>query len=123
MPSSAHKTTARARQLDLLFRALGDRTRRSLLGHLAEKPAMITELAEPFAMSLPAVSRHIRVLERARLVVRRVDGRVHRCSLDATPLETVDGWLSHYRRFWDQNLEALARYVEGDAVPRRRKRR
>lgn len=121
MPSSARARSSRDRQLDLLFRALGDRTRRSLLGRLAEKPAMITELAEPFAMSLPAVSRHIRVLERARLVVRHVDGRVHRCSLDAAPLETVDGWLHHYRRFWDQNLEALARYVEDGAGSRKRR--
>ena len=103
-----------SRRLDLVFRALGDRTRRALLARLAERPAMITELAEPFAMSLPAVSRHIRVLERARLVVRRVDGRVHHCSLDATPLEGVDAWLRRYRRFWDESLEALARYVEDE---------
>jgi DNA-binding transcriptional ArsR family regulator len=102
-------------RLDLLFRALGDRTRRALLDRLATKPAMITELAEPFAMSLPAVSRHIRVLERARLVVRHVDGRVHCCSLDLAPLKTVDEWLRHRRRFWEGNLEALRRYVEGEA--------
>ena len=74
---------------------------------------MITELAAPFDLSLPAVSRHIRVLEAARLVRRTVDGRVHRCALDARPLRDVDAWLRHYRRFWDENLAALARYVEG----------
>ena len=115
-------TSSRDQQLDRLFRALGHRTRRSLLARLAEKPAMITELAEPFAMSLPAVSRHIRVLERARLVVRRVDGRVHRCSLDAAPLESADAWLRRYRCFWDDTLDALARYLEADAGPARRKR-
>jgi DNA-binding transcriptional ArsR family regulator len=122
MPSSAKsKAAAETRregqldaQLDLLFRALGDRTRRALLASLAEKPAMITELAEPFEMSLPAVSRHIRVLERAHLVVRNVDGRVHHCSLDLAPLKTVEAWVHHYRRFWEGKLDALARYVEGE---------
>jgi DNA-binding transcriptional ArsR family regulator len=106
-------------RLDLLFRALGDRTRRALLARLAEKPARVTELAEPFAMSLPAVSRHIRVLERARLVVRKVDGRVHHCSLDLAPLKTAEAWLAHYRQFWEGQLEALARYVENDDPQKR----
>jgi DNA-binding transcriptional ArsR family regulator len=118
MPSSAKSKAAvedrREGQLDLLFRALGDRTRRALLASLAEKPAMITELAEPFEMSLPAVSRHIRVLERAHLVVRTIDGRVHHCSLDLAPLKTVEAWVHHYRRFWEGKLDALARYVEGE---------
>jgi DNA-binding transcriptional ArsR family regulator len=107
-------------RLDLLFRALGDRTRRALLARLAEKPAMVTELAEPFAMSLPAVSRHIRVLERARLVVRKVDGRVHRCALDPAPLRTAEAWLCHYRQFWEGQLAALAHYVENDDPKNRR---
>jgi DNA-binding transcriptional ArsR family regulator len=114
MPSSLKSRNSSDDRLDLLFRALGDRTRRALLASLAEKPAMVTELAEPFAMSLPAVSRHIRVLERARLVVRHVDGRVHHCSLDLAPLKTVEAWIHNYRRFWEENLDALARYVEGD---------
>ena len=75
---------------------------------------MVTELAEPFAMSLPAVSRHIRVLESAGLVVRAVDGRVHHCSLDVQPLKKIEAWLRHYRRFWEGTLDALARYVEAD---------
>lgn len=98
--SSAKKRSPRDGQLDRVFRALGDRTRRALLARLARKPAMITELAEPFAMSLPAVSRHIRVLEGAGLVRRAVDGRVHRCSLRAEPLKAVEEWLGHYRKFW-----------------------
>ena len=123
MPSSLKNKNSTEDRLDLLFRALGDRTRRALLDRLAEKPAMVTELAEPFEMSLPAVSRHIRVLERARLVVRHVDGRVHHCSLDLEPLKTVDEWVRHYRRFWEGNLDALARYVErGHKKPHGRRR-
>ena len=98
--------------LNMLFRALADQTRRALLDRLAEKPAMVTELAEPFAMSLPAVSRHIRVLERAGLVKRAVDGRVHHCSLDVAPLKTVEAWLSDHRKYWEGALESLARHVE-----------
>jgi DNA-binding transcriptional ArsR family regulator len=100
------------RQLDLIFRALGDQTRRRLLASLAERPAMVTELAQPFAMSLPAVSRHIRVLEKAGLVAREVDGRVHHCSLTARPLRDIEKWLRQYRRFWEGTLDSLARYVE-----------
>jgi DNA-binding transcriptional ArsR family regulator len=102
-------------RLDLIFRALGDQTRRALLARLADKPAMVTELAQPFAMSLPAVSRHIRVLEKAGLVARAVDGRMHHCSLSAAPLRDIEKWLSQYRRFWEGTLEWLARYVEDDS--------
>jgi DNA-binding transcriptional ArsR family regulator len=106
------KSSSAEDRLDSIFRALGDRTRRTLLARLAKRPAMVTELAEPFEMSLPAVSRHIRVLESAGLVVRAVDGRVHHCSLHVEPLKTIEAWLRHYRHFWEGNLEALARYVE-----------
>jgi DNA-binding transcriptional ArsR family regulator len=99
-------------RLDAAFQALGDRTRRALLARLAIGPAMVTELARPFDLSLPAVSRHIRVLESAGLIARSVDGRVHQCSLAAGPLQSVEAWLSHYRRFWEGNLDALARFVE-----------
>jgi DNA-binding transcriptional ArsR family regulator len=100
-------------RLDLIFRALGDQTRRAMLARLARNPsATVTELAEPFGMSLPAVSRHIKVLERARLVARTIDGRVHHCALDVAALQTIDQWLATYRQFWDENLESLAKYVE-----------
>jgi DNA-binding transcriptional ArsR family regulator len=99
-------------RLDAVFQALGDRTRRALLARLAVGPAMVTELAKPFEMSLPAVSRHIRVLEAAGLIARSVDGRVHQCKLAAGPLKSVEAWLSHYRRFWEGRLQALARFVE-----------
>jgi DNA-binding transcriptional ArsR family regulator len=99
-------------RLDAVFHALGDRTRRALLARLAERPAKITELARPFAISLPAVSRHIRVLESAGLVARSVDGRVHECSLAAAPLKTVEAWLMHYRQFWQDKLAALEHYID-----------
>ena len=101
-------------RLDLVFRALSDRTRRAILARLAQGPAMVKELAEPFDMTLPAVSKHLKVLERANLVDRTVDGRVHHCALRAAPLQEIEQWLEHYRVFWDDTLEALARYVEHD---------
>jgi DNA-binding transcriptional ArsR family regulator len=99
-------------QLDLIFHALSDRTRRKMLRTLAKHPAMITELAEPFSISLPAVSKHLRVLESAGLVERRVDGRIHQCSLAAGPLQKIERWLHVYRNFWEGSLDSLARYAE-----------
>lgn len=99
-------------QLDLVFHAISDRTRRALLARLARGPVMVTELAKPFAMTLPAVGKHIRVLERARLISRSVDGRIHRCSLAPKPLEEAERWLDHYRSFWTDTLDGLARYAE-----------
>ncbi|MGB6603498.1 MAG: metalloregulator ArsR/SmtB family transcription factor [Steroidobacteraceae bacterium] len=110
--SAAPRGLRKEERLDALFHALSHRARRALLSRLAQAPAMITELAQPFGMSLPAISRHIRVLEQAGLVVRSVEGRVHQCSLDALPLKTADQWLSRYRSFWEQSLESLARYAE-----------
>jgi DNA-binding transcriptional ArsR family regulator len=117
MSSATRRKIPADERLDAVFRALADRTRRALLARLAREPATVTELAKPFAMSLPAVSRHIRVLEHAGLVARKVDGRVHECSLDARPFRTIEGWLDHYRRFWTGNLAALARFVESPEDP------
>ena len=112
-------------QLDLVFGALADRTRRALLAKLSAQPAMVTELAAPFAMSLPAISRHVRVLETAGLLARTIDGRIHQCELDATPLQSAEQWFKHYQPFWDNKLDALARFVENDSneQPSRRQRR
>jgi DNA-binding transcriptional ArsR family regulator len=99
-------------QLDSLFRALADRTRRALLERLARGPAMVSELAEPFAMSLPAVSKHIRILEEAGLLERSIDGRVHVCVLRAEPLSELEEWARTQRAFWDERLDRLARFVE-----------
>src|SRR5262249_15630227 len=116
------KSSSREDQLDRVFGALADRTRRALLARLAKRSAMVTELAAPFDMSLPAVSRHIRVLERARLVECAVDGRMHLCSLQPEPLKAVEGWLRHYRQFWTGTLDALARYVADEQSVRHRRK-
>jgi DNA-binding transcriptional ArsR family regulator len=115
LSSAAGKRASAEDRLDAVFHALGDRTRRALLARLASRPARITELARPFDMSLPAVSRHIRVLESAGLIARSVDGRVHQCSLAAAPMKTADAWLDRYRGFWEGSLDALARLVEAQA--------
>ena len=112
LSTATRKRAMREDRLDAVFHALGHRTRRTLLARLREKPAMITELAKPFDMSLPALSRHIRVLEDAGLIARTVDGRVHQCALNAEPLKSIETWIGNYRQFWEGNLESLARHVE-----------
>lgn len=99
-------------RLDAVFSALADPTRRRIIARLARGAASVGELAEPFAMSLPAVSKHLSVLERAGLIRRERDGRIHRCQLDARPLETASAFIEHYRVFWEENLEQLAQYLE-----------
>jgi DNA-binding transcriptional ArsR family regulator len=112
MLSSRRNSRTVEGQLNAVFHALSHPTRRVLMARLARTPATITQLAAPFAMSLPAVSRHIRVLEGAGLVTREVDGRIHQCSLQALPLKSAQEWLQHYRPFWEQTLGSLASYVE-----------
>ena len=99
-------------RLDHLFGALADPTRRKIVARLARAPATIGALAEPFAMSLPAVSKHVRVLERAGLVHRTIDGRIHRCALERKRLHEATAWIERYTTFWDETLEALAGFVE-----------
>ena len=99
-------------QLSLVLQAISDETRRALLARLIHGPAMITQLAEPFEMSLPAVSKHLRVLERAHLVKRSVEGRVHTFSVTPEPLQTLEQWLSHYRFFWAGNLDRLEAFAK-----------
>jgi DNA-binding transcriptional ArsR family regulator len=110
---AARKSTSDDR-LDLIFHALSDRTRRALILRLSRGPAMVTELAEPFQMSLPAVSKHLKVLEGARLIARAVDGRVHRCSLAPHVLRHAERWLQSRRAFWESALDSLARHVESE---------
>jgi DNA-binding transcriptional ArsR family regulator len=99
-------------RLDAILHALSDRTRRTLLKRLAAGPAIVGELARPIKMTRVAVSKHLRVLEKARLISRTIDGRVHRCALTPGPLQEVERWLTDYRAFWIDRLDALARYTE-----------
>jgi DNA-binding transcriptional ArsR family regulator len=94
-------------RLDEVFRALADPTRRAMLGDLAAGPRTVGELAGPFDISLAGASKHIQVLERAGLIRREVQGRVHTCCLDARPLHMGAEWMRHYERFWTQKLDAL----------------
>jgi DNA-binding transcriptional ArsR family regulator len=98
--------------LDATFAALSDATRRGILAQLALGETSVSDLATPFKMSLPAVSKHLRVLERAKLVKRRKDGRVHRCRLVAEPMKGAAEWIERYRMFWQEQFDSLARYLE-----------
>jgi DNA-binding transcriptional ArsR family regulator len=107
--------------LDRVFHALSDPTRRAILSRLAGGETRITAIAAPFQLSLNSVSKHVRVLEHAGLVQRRVVGREHLCSLDPRPLHDAASWLEHYRAFWTERLDRLAELVESES-PRPRSR-
>ena len=98
-------------QLDLTFAALADRTRRAILQRLAAGEATVTELAAPFAMSQPAVSKHLKVLERAGLVTRRRDAQRRPCRLEARPLRDATVWLAEYRDYWEASYRRLDRLL------------
>ena len=98
--------------LDITFSALGDETRRAILARLAQGNALVTELAAPFDMSLPAVSKHLSILESAGLIEKRKDGRIRRCSLKSGPLREASEWIEFYRQFWESNLDSLADYFD-----------
>src|SRR5436309_8997312 len=97
--------------LSTLFAALADPTRRAILARLAAGEASVTELAAPFAMSMPAISKHLKVLERAGLIARGREAQWRPCSLQAGPLKEVADWVEHYRRFWDESLDRLDDYL------------
>lgn len=99
-------------QLDRTFAALADRTRRAILGRLAAGEASVTELAEPFDMSLPAVSKHLKVLEGAGLISRGRERQWRPARLEAGPLEEVAEWTERYRRFWEESYERLDEYLD-----------
>jgi DNA-binding transcriptional ArsR family regulator len=98
-------------QLSITFAALADPTRRAILAHLAHGEASVTELAKPFEMSLPAISKHLKVLERAHLVTRGREAQWRPCQLSAAPLKDVDHWLDQYRQFWQASFERLDDYL------------
>jgi DNA-binding transcriptional ArsR family regulator len=113
VPSSTAVATAPAADdhLDLVFRALGDRTRRAILRRLSADTATVSELARPFGMSLPGVSKHITVLEQAGLVTRTVEGRVRRCTFQPDALRDANAWIAEYQQYWESTLESLADYL------------
>jgi DNA-binding transcriptional ArsR family regulator len=106
-----------SRTLNRTFAALADPTRRRILAHLTQGDKSVTHLAKPHAMSLPAVSKHLRVLEKAGLLRRRRYGRVHEMRLDAKPLQQAAQWVEEYRKFWQGSLDRLARYLEKENRP------
>ncbi len=101
-----------SKTLDRAFGALADPTRRRILAQLAKGEECVTELARPHAMSLAAVSKHLIVLEKAGLVKRRREGRVHTLALEAKPMQEAMAWLDQYRKFWDANLDQFEKYLD-----------
>jgi DNA-binding transcriptional ArsR family regulator len=93
------------------FAALADPTRRAILARLATGEATVTELATPFEISLPAISRHLKVLEQAGLISRGRDAQWRPCKLETGPLQAVDGWVGRYRRMWDRNFDRMDAYL------------
>jgi DNA-binding transcriptional ArsR family regulator len=104
----------RTSQLDTVFHALGDATRRGMLARLAKGEHTVSQLAEPFDMSLAAASKHIKALEAAGLVKRDVQGRVHVCRLNAGPLANAHQWLAYYEIFWTNRLDALEELLKAE---------
>ena len=98
-------------RLNAVFSAVSDPTRRAMLSRLAKGETTVTGLAEPFSISLPAISKHLRVLESAGLISRRVEGRIHRCRLAAIPMKDALDWISFYRSFWEERMDALGDYL------------
>ena len=109
--------------LDDTMLALADPTRRAILARLSRGDARITDVAAPFAISLNSVSKHIRLLERAELVQRRVAGREHFLSLNPEPLDVAARWITEMRAFWSSRLDALERALAEDEPPKKKKRR
>src|SRR6476646_4453551 len=109
---TTRRTRQRELQLDATFGADADPTRRRILDRLARGDATVGELAEPFAMTRPAISKHLDVLERAGLVHRIPDGRVNRCRLDGAPLSEAVALMERYEQFWHGQLDALKTYLE-----------
>ena len=99
-------------RLNATFSALADPTRRAILARLISGEASVTELAEPFAMSLPAVSKHLKVLEHAGLITRGREAQWRPCRLEAGPLKDAADWLEHYRHFWEQSFDRLEDYLD-----------
>jgi len=99
-------------QLSVVFAALADPTRRAILARLAEGPATVNEIAEPFDMTLPAISKHLKVLERAGLISRSRQAQWRPCTLEAEPLREATEWMGRYRQFWDESFDRLDAHLK-----------
>ncbi len=117
------RTHSDPQRLDAVFQALSDPTRRSMLASLSGGERSIGELAAPFSMSFAGASKHVKALEQAGLVRRRVSGRTHLLSLDPKPLEDAHEWLRFYERFWTERLDALQRVLEEDDQSKKEEKR
>jgi DNA-binding transcriptional ArsR family regulator len=106
------KKAAAVDRLSEVFGALADPTRRAILARLAEDEATVNQIAEPFAISLQAISKHLKVLERAGLITRGRDAQWRPCRLDAAPLREVAVWVTEYRRFWEERYDELGEYLK-----------
>ena len=103
--------------LDEVFGALSDPIRRAIVARLAEGPCSVSQLGAPFAVSAPAISKHLAVLERCGLIARWKDGRVHYCRLITDPLEQAGVWIEQHKTFWERQLDALAEYLDREENP------
>jgi DNA-binding transcriptional ArsR family regulator len=109
--------------LDRTFAALADPTRRAILARLARGETSVKELARPFAISGPAITKHLKVLERAGLITRSREAQWRPCQLNAVPLQSAADWIEHYRRFWEESFDRLDEYLEQLQAPARRRRK
>jgi DNA-binding transcriptional ArsR family regulator len=107
-------------ELDLLFYALSDPTRRQILNKLNGGSCTIGALADPFNMSLAAISKHIKILEKAKLLNRKKQGRIHECSLNPSALKTAEEFIQFYTQFWTQNLDQFAESLESEIKPKKK---
>lgn len=110
--STVHEASLKEEQLSNTFAALADPTRRAILAYLAKGEASVTELAEPFEMSLPAISKHLKVLERAGLITRSREAQWRPCRLEVEPLKDAANWIEQYRQFWEQSFDRLDEYLQ-----------
>jgi DNA-binding transcriptional ArsR family regulator len=99
-------------QLDLTFSALSDPTRRAILSRLSKGEASVTQLAEPFDLSLPAISKHLKVLQKAGLITQGREAQWRPCRLEAKPLKDASAWLEHYREYWEESFDKLDSYLK-----------
>ncbi len=109
---ASHPQSSRTDRLSITFGALADPTRRAILASLMTGPAAVKDLAAPFQMSLPAISKHLKVLEHAGLISRSREAQWRPCALQAGPLKEVADWMEHYRRFFEESLDRLAEYLQ-----------